>query len=190
MRRKLVAIARADRKKRFRNLGQPFSRKCASLPLEPPGRQITGHVRAVTIANGNAFSENRAVALLHAPFVAFQLPRVNAVKGTWQGDHTFVINLLGLGLGQPHEQWTLAFFGERSTSSSGFQRAAKLLSTARRVDELLLYPSEQPRGTFARNTTWAASGSNHQLNSPALPLTRYYLRYVQRWTLLRRPSIP
>jgi hypothetical protein len=41
------------------------------------------------------------------------LPRVNAVKGTWQGDHTFVIDLLGLGLGQPPEQWTLAFFGEK-----------------------------------------------------------------------------
>jgi CubicO group peptidase (beta-lactamase class C family) len=41
------------------------------------------------------------------------LPRVNAVKGTWQGDHTFVIDVLGLGLGQPPEQWTLAFFGEK-----------------------------------------------------------------------------
>jgi hypothetical protein len=41
------------------------------------------------------------------------LPRVNAVKGTLQGDHTFVIDLLALGLGQPPEQWTLAFFGKK-----------------------------------------------------------------------------
>jgi CubicO group peptidase (beta-lactamase class C family) len=41
------------------------------------------------------------------------LPRVNAVKGTWQGDHTFVIDRLVLGQGEPPEQWTLMFFGEK-----------------------------------------------------------------------------
>jgi len=41
------------------------------------------------------------------------LPRVNAVKGTWQGDHAFVIDRLVLGLGQPPEQSTLTFFGEK-----------------------------------------------------------------------------
>jgi CubicO group peptidase (beta-lactamase class C family) len=41
------------------------------------------------------------------------LPRVNAVKGTWQGDHAFVIDRLVLGLGQPPEQTTFTFFGEK-----------------------------------------------------------------------------
>jgi hypothetical protein len=40
-------------------------------------------------------------------------PRVNAVKGTWQDDHTFVIDRLVLGLGQPAERWTLTFDGEK-----------------------------------------------------------------------------
>jgi hypothetical protein len=40
-------------------------------------------------------------------------PRVNAVKGTWQGDHAFVIDRLILGLGQPPERATLTFFGEK-----------------------------------------------------------------------------
>ncbi len=41
------------------------------------------------------------------------VPRVNAVKGTWQDDHTFVIDRLVLGLGQPPERWTLTFGGEK-----------------------------------------------------------------------------
>jgi hypothetical protein len=41
------------------------------------------------------------------------VPRVNAVKGTWQDDHTFVIDRLVLGLGQPPERWTLTFDGEK-----------------------------------------------------------------------------
>ena len=40
-------------------------------------------------------------------------PRVNAVKGTWQDDHTFVIDRLVLGLGEPAERWTLTFDGEK-----------------------------------------------------------------------------
>jgi CubicO group peptidase (beta-lactamase class C family) len=40
-------------------------------------------------------------------------PRVNAVKGTWQDDHTFVIDRLVLGLGAPPERWTLTFDGEK-----------------------------------------------------------------------------
>jgi hypothetical protein len=39
-------------------------------------------------------------------------PRVNAVKGTWQNDHTFVIAWLVLGEGFPADQWTLTFAGE------------------------------------------------------------------------------
>ena len=40
-------------------------------------------------------------------------PRVNAVKGTWQDDHTFVIDRLVLGQGVPAERWTLTFEGEK-----------------------------------------------------------------------------
>jgi CubicO group peptidase (beta-lactamase class C family) len=40
-------------------------------------------------------------------------PRVNAVKGTWQDDHTFVIDRLVLGLAQPPEKWTLTFDGDK-----------------------------------------------------------------------------
>jgi CubicO group peptidase (beta-lactamase class C family) len=38
---------------------------------------------------------------------------VNAVKGTWQDDHTFVIDRLILGQGRPAERWTLRFDGEK-----------------------------------------------------------------------------
>jgi hypothetical protein len=41
------------------------------------------------------------------------VPRVNAVKGTWQDDHAFVIDRLVLGLGGPAERWTLSFDGEK-----------------------------------------------------------------------------
>ncbi len=41
------------------------------------------------------------------------VPRVNAVKGTWQDDHTFVIDRLVLGQGVPAERWTLTFDGEK-----------------------------------------------------------------------------
>jgi hypothetical protein len=37
------------------------------------------------------------------------VPRVNAVKGAWQDDHTFVIDRLVLGLGAPPKRWTLMF---------------------------------------------------------------------------------
>jgi CubicO group peptidase (beta-lactamase class C family) len=40
-------------------------------------------------------------------------PRVNAVKGTWQDDHTFVIDRLVLGLGLPAVRSTLTFDGEK-----------------------------------------------------------------------------
>jgi CubicO group peptidase (beta-lactamase class C family) len=38
---------------------------------------------------------------------------VNAVKGNWQDDHTFVIDRLILGEGQPATRWTLTFDGEK-----------------------------------------------------------------------------
>jgi hypothetical protein len=41
------------------------------------------------------------------------VPRVNAVKGAWQDDHTFVIDRLVLGQGEPPERWTLVFDGEK-----------------------------------------------------------------------------
>jgi CubicO group peptidase (beta-lactamase class C family) len=39
-------------------------------------------------------------------------PRVNAVKGSWQNEHTFVIDWLVLGKGFPADQWTFTFGGE------------------------------------------------------------------------------
>jgi CubicO group peptidase (beta-lactamase class C family) len=41
------------------------------------------------------------------------VPRVNAVKGTWQDDHRFVIDRLVLGLGLPAVRSTLTFDGEK-----------------------------------------------------------------------------
>ncbi|HEY4784080.1 MAG TPA: hypothetical protein VIH54_19825, partial [Chthoniobacterales bacterium] len=41
-----------------------------------------------------------------------ELPRVSVVKGTWEDDHTFVIDRLILGQG-PAEQWTFTFDGEK-----------------------------------------------------------------------------
>jgi hypothetical protein len=40
-------------------------------------------------------------------------PRVNGVNGSWQNDHTFVIDWLVLGKGFPADEWTLAFAGEK-----------------------------------------------------------------------------
>jgi CubicO group peptidase (beta-lactamase class C family) len=39
--------------------------------------------------------------------------RVNAVKGTWQEDHIFLIDRLLLGEGQPAEKWRLTFDGKK-----------------------------------------------------------------------------
>ncbi len=44
---------------------------------------------------------------------ALAIRRVNAVKGTWQDDHTFAIDRLILGQGKPAERWTLKFDGEQ-----------------------------------------------------------------------------
>jgi hypothetical protein len=44
---------------------------------------------------------------------ALAIREVDAVKGTWQDDHTFVIDRLILGLGQPSERWTLTSDGEK-----------------------------------------------------------------------------
>jgi hypothetical protein len=44
---------------------------------------------------------------------AMAIRRVNAVKGAWQDDHTFVIDRLILGQGKPAERWTLKFDGEK-----------------------------------------------------------------------------
>ena len=39
---------------------------------------------------------------------------VNAVKGTWVDDHTFVVDWRFLGLANsPEERWTLTFDGEK-----------------------------------------------------------------------------
>jgi hypothetical protein len=50
------------------------------------------------------------------------VPRVNAVKGTWQDDHTFVIDRLVLGQGVPAERWTLTFDGEKVNVRQKFWR--------------------------------------------------------------------
>jgi CubicO group peptidase (beta-lactamase class C family) len=53
--------------------------------------------------------------LSHAGFAHLTegAPRVDAVKGTWQDDHTFVIDRLVLGQFEPAERWTLTFDGEK-----------------------------------------------------------------------------
>ena len=38
---------------------------------------------------------------------------INAIKGTWQDDHKFVIDRLILGQGEPPERWNLTFDGEK-----------------------------------------------------------------------------
>ena len=39
---------------------------------------------------------------------------INAVKGTWVDDHTFVVDWRVLGLANsPEERWTLTFEGEK-----------------------------------------------------------------------------
>jgi hypothetical protein len=44
---------------------------------------------------------------------ALAIGGVNAVKGTWQDDHTFLIDRLILGQGLPAERWTLTFDGDK-----------------------------------------------------------------------------
>jgi CubicO group peptidase (beta-lactamase class C family) len=39
-------------------------------------------------------------------------PRVYALKGAWEDDHTFVIDWMTLGQGQPTQTWTLSFAGD------------------------------------------------------------------------------
>jgi CubicO group peptidase (beta-lactamase class C family) len=40
-------------------------------------------------------------------------PRVNALRGAWQDDQTFLIDWLAVGLGWPLEQWKLTFSGKQ-----------------------------------------------------------------------------
>ena len=44
---------------------------------------------------------------------ALAIRQVNAVKGTWQDDHIFVVDRLVLGEGQPAEEWRLSFDGKK-----------------------------------------------------------------------------
>ena len=53
-------------------------------------------------------------------------PGVNAVKGTWKDDHTFVIDRLVLGQGEPPERWTLTFLGERLNLQARFGRGTEI----------------------------------------------------------------
>ena len=53
-------------------------------------------------------------------------PRVNAIKGTWKDDHTFVIDRLVLGQGEPPERWTLTFVGERLNLEGRFGRGTEI----------------------------------------------------------------
>jgi CubicO group peptidase (beta-lactamase class C family) len=53
-------------------------------------------------------------------------PRVNAVKGNWQDDRTFVLDRQILGLGLPSEQWTLTFDGDRINVAYKFGNAPEV----------------------------------------------------------------
>ena len=44
---------------------------------------------------------------------ALAIRQVNAVKGTWQDGHIFVVDRLVLGEGQPAEEWRPTFDGEK-----------------------------------------------------------------------------
>ena len=59
-------------------------------------------------------------------------PRVNAVKGTWQDDHTFVIDGWSSGKGNQQSDGLSRSTERSSTSASSFRAAPKFLSTARR----------------------------------------------------------
>ena len=48
------------------------------------------------------------------------VPRVNAVKGTWRGENTFLVERLVLGQGQPPEEWTLIFSEGKLNLSAKF----------------------------------------------------------------------
>jgi hypothetical protein len=54
-------------------------------------------------------------------------PRVNAVKGTWQGENTFLLERLDLGQGEPPERWTLMFFGEKLNVVAEFPESDRIL---------------------------------------------------------------
>jgi hypothetical protein len=47
------------------------------------------------------------------PVVWEGIPLVGAAKGTWQDDHTFVLERRLIGMGRPPEQWTLTFNGNK-----------------------------------------------------------------------------
>jgi CubicO group peptidase (beta-lactamase class C family) len=51
---------------------------------------------------------------------------VNAVKGTWQDNHTFVIDRLILGQGQPAERWTLTFDEEKLNVRVKFEDGSEM----------------------------------------------------------------
>lgn len=53
-------------------------------------------------------------------------PRVNAVKGTWQRENTFLMERLVLGLGEPPEEWTLMFSGGTLNLSAKFPENREL----------------------------------------------------------------
>ena len=53
-------------------------------------------------------------------------PRVNAIKGTWQGENTFLLERLGLGQGEPPEQWTLVFFGGKLNLLAKFPESGEI----------------------------------------------------------------
>jgi hypothetical protein len=51
---------------------------------------------------------------------------VNAVKGNWQDERTFVIDRLLLGQGRPPERWTLKFDGEKLTVSAENENGSEI----------------------------------------------------------------
>jgi hypothetical protein len=62
-------------------------------------------------------------------------PWVNAAKGTWKDDHTFIVDRLVLGQGEPPERWTLTFVGERLNLQAGSGRGTEVFSIAGETGE-------------------------------------------------------
>jgi CubicO group peptidase (beta-lactamase class C family) len=55
------------------------------------------------------------------------MPQVNATKGTWQDENTFLLERLHLGQGEPAERWTLTFVGEKLSLLAQFPEGPEIL---------------------------------------------------------------
>jgi hypothetical protein len=77
----------------------------------------------------------------YMPWLGFR--GVNAVKGAWLDDHTFVMNTVLLGEG-PGNICTFTFDGDKLNCASSVLTVAKFLSTARPVGRLLFAGMRRP----------------------------------------------